>query len=108
MPKPAARVADATMHGPPLMGAGCPVVLVANMPAWRVSDQHVCPMVNLPPPAGPGTPHGPGVTMPPGSPLVLVGGLPAAGLGDQVVEPGAIVPLPPPNPILMGAPTVLT
>ena len=32
---PAARVADPTGHGPPLLGAGCPTVLIANMPAWR-------------------------------------------------------------------------
>lgn len=31
----AARVGDATGHGPPLLGVGCPTVLIANMPAWR-------------------------------------------------------------------------
>jgi uncharacterized Zn-binding protein involved in type VI secretion len=36
-----------------------------------------------------------------GSATVLIGGLPAARQGDQVVEAGA------PNPIVLGAPTVL-
>ena len=107
MPKPAAQLGSATLHGPPTLGPACPTVLIQNRPAWRVGDSHTCPMVNAPPPAGPGTPHGPGVTIPPGSPMVLIGGMPAAGIGDQIMEPGALVPLPPPNPILMGAPTVL-
>lgn len=95
------------MHGPPLLGAGQPTVLIANRPAWCVGDQHTCPVVNAPPPVGPGTPHGPGTTIPPGSMKVLIKNKPAACLGDKVMEPGAVVPLPPPNPILMGAPTVL-
>lgn len=107
MPKPAAQIADSAMHGPPTLGVGCPTVLVQNRPAWRVADNHTCPMVNAPPPAGPGTPHGPGLTAPPGSIMTLVGGKPMAGIGDQIMEPGALVPLPPPNPILMGAITVL-
>ena len=44
-----------------------------------------------------GTPLGPG----PGCPTVLIGGLPAARAGDAIVEAGA------PNPIAVGAPTVL-
>lgn len=32
---PAARVGDPTGHGPPLLGTGCPTVLIANQPAWR-------------------------------------------------------------------------
>ena len=107
MPKPAAQIADSAMHGPPTLGPGCPTVLVQNRPASRVADNHTCPMVNAPPPAGPGTPHGPGLTAPPGSITVLVGGKPMACIGDRIMEPGAIVPLPPPNPILMGAVTVL-
>ncbi len=107
MPKPAAQLADNAVHGPPLLGAGQPTVLIANRPAWCVGDQHTCPIPNAPPPVGPGTPHGPGVTAPPGAVTVLINNKPAAGLGDQVMEPGAVVPLPPPNPIVMGAPTVL-
>lgn len=96
------------MHGPPLLGPGCPTVLIGGKPAWRVGDNHTCPLPNAPPPAGVGGVHATGITMPPGAPTVLIGGKPAAGLGDQVMEPAAIPPpLPPTNPILMGAPTVL-
>lgn len=107
MSKPAAQLGSNTVHGPPLLGPGCPTVLISNRPSWRVADNHTCPIPNAPPPAGPGTPHGPGITMPPGSPTVLLKNMPAAALGTQVLEAGAIVPLPPPNPIVMGAPTVL-
>ena len=107
MGKPTAQLADNAMHSPPTMGPGCPTVLIAKRPAWRVGDQHTCPMVNAPPPAGPGTPHGPGMTIPPGAITTLIGGKPASCLSDRIMEPAAVVPLPPPNPILMGAPTVL-
>jgi len=110
MGKPAARIGDTTMHGSPLLGAPCPTVLIGGKPAWRIGDQHTCPIPNAPPPAGPGTPHGPGVTIPVpdgGSGIVLIGGKPAARVGDIVMEPGAIVPLLPPNNIVMGEMTVL-
>jgi uncharacterized Zn-binding protein involved in type VI secretion len=107
MPKPAGQIADNLMHGPPTLGAGCPTVLVQNRPAWRVADNHTCPIPNAPPPVGPGTPHGPGVTMPPGSIMVHVGGMPMAALGDQIMEAGAVMPPLLMNPLLMGAPTVL-
>jgi len=42
-----------------------------------------------------------------GSGMVLIGGKPAARVGDIVTEPGAIIPLPPPNTIAMGCLTVL-
>lgn len=106
MPRPAARVGDSTAHGPPLMGVGCPTVLIGGQPAWRLTDTHTCAIPNAPPPAGPGTPHGPGITTM-GSPTVLVGGLPAARLGDQLSEPGAVVPPMVINVILSGQPTVL-
>ena len=106
MPAPAARLGDPMMHGPPLLGAPCVTVLIGGKPGWRAGDMHNCTMVNLPPPAGPGTPHLTGITAP-SIPNVLVGGKPASRLVDMVTEPGAVVPLPPPNPILMGAPTVL-
>lgn len=35
---PAARVGDTTAHGTPLVGPGCPTVLIGNMPAWRGLD----------------------------------------------------------------------
>jgi hypothetical protein len=55
-------------------------------------------------------PHGPGVTTPGGgggSGITLIGGKPGACMGDIVIEPGALVPLPPNNNILMGEFTVL-
>jgi uncharacterized Zn-binding protein involved in type VI secretion len=107
MSQPAARLGDNTMHGPPLLGAPCPTVLIGGQPAWRVGDQHTCPIPNAPPPAGPGTPHGPGMTAPPGAFNVLIGGKPAARMGDQVMEPGAVVPPLVTNVIVKGCPTVL-
>ncbi|MBN1931806.1 MAG: PAAR domain-containing protein [Desulfobacterales bacterium] len=110
MGKPAARLGDTTAHGSPLLGAPCTNVLIGNKPAWRIGDQHTCPIPNAPPPAGPGTPHGPGVTTPVpdgGSGICLIGGKPAARVGDIVTEPGALVPLPPPNNIAVGEFTVL-
>lgn len=103
---PAARLGDCMMHGPPLLGAPCPTVLIGGAPAWRVCDQHTCPIPNAPPPAGPGTPHLTGITMP-GSLFVFIGGMPAARMGDQVLEPGAVVPPLVTNVIVMGCPTVL-
>lgn len=107
MSLPAARLGDPMMHGPPLIGAPCPTVLIGGKPAWRVGDQHTCPIPNAPPPAGPGTPHGPGITAPPGSFCVLIGGKPAARMTDRVMEPGAVVPPLVVNTIMMGEPTVL-
>jgi len=110
MPKPAARLGDTTMHGSPLLGVPCPTVLIGGKPAWRGTDQHTCPIPNAPPPVCSGTPHGPGITMPipdGGAGLVLIGGKPAARMGDIVMEPGALVPLPPPNTIVMGQMNVL-
>ena len=93
---PAARVGDQTGHGTPLApGPGAPTVMIAGKPAWRAqSDTHVCPLVD-------GVkPHVGGVVAV-GSLTVRIGGLFAARQGDMVVEAGA------PNPIAMGAPTVM-
>jgi uncharacterized Zn-binding protein involved in type VI secretion len=103
---PAATVTSATMHGPPVLGVGCPTVLIGNMPAWRMTDIHTCPMVNPPPPAGPGNPHGPSTVTVPSSVTVMIGKMPASRQTDQIMEPAALVP-PVPNPIMMGVPTVL-
>ena len=63
--------------------------------AARVSDMHVCPMVN-------GTvPHVGGPVMPAGCPTVLIGGMPAARVGDMLVCTG------PPDSIIKGSATVL-
>lgn len=64
--------------------------------AARVSDMHVCPMVN---PGG--VPHVGGPVLPPGAPTVLIGGLPAATLGDMCSCSG------PPDTIIKGSSTVL-
>jgi uncharacterized Zn-binding protein involved in type VI secretion len=66
-----------------------------GMPAARVTDMHVCPMVTGI------VPHVGGPVLPPGCPTVLIGGLPAARVGDMLVCVG------PPDVIVMGAPTVL-
>ena len=107
MPFPAATITSSTMHGPPVLGAGCPKVLIGNKPAWRVTDQHTCPFVNAPPPAGPGSPHGPGITAPPGAMTVMIGGPIAARVTDKIMEPGAVVPPMTANVIMMGIPNVL-
>jgi uncharacterized Zn-binding protein involved in type VI secretion len=110
MGRPAARLGDSTMHGSPLTGAACTTVLIGGQPAWRITDQHTCSIPNAPPPACDGAPHGPGVTTPGGGGgegVTLIGGKPAACMGDIVMEPHALVPLPPPNTIVKGEPTVL-
>jgi uncharacterized Zn-binding protein involved in type VI secretion len=110
MGRPAARLGDTTVHGSPLLGAPCPTVLIGKKPAWRITDQHTCPIPNAPPPVCSGTPHGPGITTPGGgggTGITLIGGKPGACVGDIVIEPGALVPLPPNNNIVMGEFTVL-
>lgn len=63
--------------------------------AARVTDMHVCPMVN-------GTvPHVGGPVLPAGCPTVLIGSLPAARVGDLCTCVG------PPDSIVMGSSTVL-
>jgi len=44
MGKPAARLGDMTAHGGSIV-MGLPTVLIGGMPAARVGDMHVCPMV---------------------------------------------------------------
>jgi uncharacterized Zn-binding protein involved in type VI secretion len=110
MGKPAARVEDTTSHGSPLTGVGCLTVLIGGKPAWRINDVHTCTIPNAPPPAGTGTPHGPSSNVIPipdgGDGIVLIDGQSAARQGDIVIEPGANVPLPPPNNIALGELTV--
>lgn len=95
---PAARITD--MHscpmqtpafpspiphgGGPILPAGCPTVLIGNLPAARVGDMALC--------------VGPPDTILQGSTSVLIGGLPAARLGDPTTHGGSIV---------AGLPTVL-
>lgn len=66
-----------------------------GMPAARITDMHVCPMVTVL------VPHVGGPILPPGCPTVLIGGLPAARVGDMAVCVG------PPDAIILGSFTVL-
>ncbi|GIV53618.1 MAG: type VI secretion protein [Candidatus Kapaibacterium sp.] len=65
-------------------------------PAARLTDMHVCPMVD----PGP-NPHVGGPITGPGTPTVLIGGLPAATAGDLCVCAGT------PDTIAKGSTTVL-
>ena len=65
------------------------------MPAARVGDMHVCPMVTVV------VPHVGGPILPPGGIPVLIGGMPAARVGDMAVCVG------PPDVIVLGSFTVL-
>jgi len=66
-----------------------------GLPAARLTDMHVCPMVTVL------VPHVGGPVVGPGCPTVLIGGMPAARVGDMLVCVG------PPDVIAMGAFTVL-
>ena len=68
------------------------------MPAARITDMHVCPMVT---PGVPPIPHVGGPIMPPGAVTVLIGGMPAARMGDMAVCVG------PPDTIAKGSATVM-
>src|SRR3954471_19559989 len=68
------------------------------MPASRIGDMHVCPMVS---PTPIPVPHVGGPILPPGCPTVLIGGIPAARVGDMCTCVG------PPDVIVVGAFTVL-
>src|ERR1700730_1046361 len=67
----------------------------AMMPAARLTDMHVCPMVTVL------VPHVGGPIVAPGCPTVLIGGMPAARVSDMVVCVG------PPDVIALGSFTVL-
>jgi uncharacterized Zn-binding protein involved in type VI secretion len=66
-----------------------------GLPAARVTDMHVCPMVTGI------VPHVGGPILPPGGMTVLIGGLPAARVGDMAVCVG------PPDVIALGSFSVL-
>ena len=97
MSQPAARTGD--MHicpmltpglppiphvGGPVVGPGCPTVLIGGMPAAVVGDMCVC--------------VGPPDVIAMGSTTVLIGGKPSARMGDTTAHGGAI---------MAGFPTVL-
>lgn len=68
------------------------------LPAARVGDMHVCPMVT---PGTPPIPHVGGPILPPGKPTVLIGMMPAATVGDMCTCVG------PPDVIVKGSTTVM-
>lgn len=70
---------------------------LAGMPrlAARVTDPHICPMVDVL------KPHVGGPILPPGVPTVLIAGLPAAVVGNQATCASA------PDTIAMGSSTVM-
>lgn len=68
------------------------------LPAARVGDMHVCPMVT---PGTPPVPHVGGPITGPGMPTVLIGGMPASVMGDMCTCVG------PPDSIIKGSATVL-
>ncbi|GAB4049526.1 PAAR domain-containing protein [Spirosoma foliorum] len=70
--------------GGPVIGPGCPTVLIGNMPAARAGDSAVC--------------VGPPDTIIKGSATVMIGGAPAARMGDTTAHGGAIA---------LGLPTVI-
>jgi uncharacterized Zn-binding protein involved in type VI secretion len=70
--------------GGPIVGPGCPTVIIGGMPSARVSDMCVC--------------TGPPDAIAMGSTTVIIGGMPAARIGDVTVHGGSIV---------AGCPTVL-
>jgi uncharacterized Zn-binding protein involved in type VI secretion len=70
--------------GGPILPAGCPTVLIANMPAARVGDMCTC--------------AGPPDTIVAGSATVMIGSMPAARMGDSTAHGGSIV---------IGCPTVM-
>jgi uncharacterized Zn-binding protein involved in type VI secretion len=67
-----------------------------GMPAARVGDMHVCPMVTVL------VPHVGGPILPPGAITVLIGGMPAARVTDMAMCVG------PPDVIMLGSFTVFT
>jgi uncharacterized Zn-binding protein involved in type VI secretion len=66
-----------------------------GMPAARVADMHVCPMVTVL------VPHVGGPILPPGGITVLIGKMPAARVADMAVCVG------PPDVIVLGSFKVL-
>ncbi len=93
MSPPAARMGDQTAHGG-VITIGSPNVLIGGLPAARLSDLHVCPMVTgvVPHVGGP-------ISL--GSVTVLINNMPAARMGDIAICTG------PPDTILGGLPKVL-
>jgi uncharacterized Zn-binding protein involved in type VI secretion len=88
----AARLADNTSHGSPLLpGPGSLNVLINGKPAWLgLTDFHTCPLVDVLKPHVGGT-----VLL--ASKTVFINGRPATRVGDTIIEAGA------PNVIISGS-----
>lgn len=69
-----------------------------GMPAARIGDMHVCPMVT---PGVPPIPHVGGPVLPPGAVTTLIGSMPAARVGDMCLCVG------PPDVVALGSFTTL-
>ncbi|TGE14009.1 PAAR domain-containing protein [Hymenobacter elongatus] len=63
--------------GGPILGPGCPTVLIGKLPAARLGDSAMC--------------VGPPDSIVQGSATVLIGGMPAARMGDATAHGGSIV-----------------
>ena len=93
MGMPACTITSQTAHGG-VVTVGFPTVLIGNLPASRIGDLHVCPMVTgVVPHVG-----GPFIL---GSPTVLVGNMAQSRVTDQLTCVG------PPDVAMMGCETVL-
>lgn len=93
MGMPACTITSQTAHGG-IVILGFPTVLIGMLPASRIGDNHVCPMVTgVVPHVG-----GPFIL---GSPTVLVGNMPQSRVTDQLTCVG------PPDVAVMGCETVL-
>ncbi len=93
MGMPACTITSQTAHGG-MVVLGFPTVLIGMMPASRIGDNHVCPMVTgIVPHVG-----GPFIL---GSPTVLVGNMPQSRVTDQLTCVG------PPDVAMKGCETVL-
>lgn len=97
MGKPAARVTDLISNMGRISGPGAKTVLINGLPAARVGDMHVTPMVI------PGTPPLPLVGGPlvgPGNNTVYIEKRPISVCGDTAVTIG------PPAQVITGSPNV--
>lgn len=92
MSLPAARIADPSAHGG-VINMGFPTVLIGNMPAARIGDMHVCPMVT-------------GVVPHVGGPIVLGAFTVLTGMVPQARQTDLMVCVGPPDTVMMGMPTV--
>jgi uncharacterized Zn-binding protein involved in type VI secretion len=93
MGMPACTITSQTAHGG-IVVVGFPTVLIGMLPASRIGDNHVCPMVTgVVPHVG-----GPFIL---GSPTVLVGNMPQSRVTDTLVCVG------PPDIAVIGCETVL-